>query len=124
MARRSRYQIRSETTFSSRPAAAKFRGFDDPYSPFTFSPQAPPGTFFRSARPGLSLFVPPPVRSQPRSAARPYTFLSPSLAFKYPKRALVCVRRKQRREVLFARRRTGMGARSVRRRTHDSSYRC
>lgn len=47
------------------------------------------------------------------------------LAFRVPRDTFICVRRKQRREVLFARRRTGKGARaSVRHRSDYSDVRC
>lgn len=39
-------------------------------------------------------------------------------------RAYVCLRRAERREVLFAKKRTGKGARSRRRRNEYSSHRC
>lgn len=46
------------------------------------------------------------------------------LAFALPKRVLVCVRRKQRREVLFAKKRTGRGSRSRKRFNVYSQVRC
>ena len=46
-------------------------------------------------------------------------------AFAVPRKVVVCVRRKQRREVLFAMRRTGKGAkRRIRRRNHWSEVSC
>lgn len=47
------------------------------------------------------------------------------LAFAVPRKVSLCVRRKQRREVMFAMRRTGKGARAVRRRRNQfSDVRC
>lgn len=55
-----------------------------------------------------------------RSKALPST-----LAFPSPKNVGVCVRRKTRREVLFAQKKTGHGSRSKRRRrSESSSVRC
>lgn len=67
-------------------------------------------------------------RAQPRSTARGYR--APKLSdhqptFDAPKAALVCVRRKTRREVIFAKKkhRRGAGARR-RRRNYYSNVRC
>lgn len=46
------------------------------------------------------------------------------MSFVAPKRVLVCVRRSQRREVLFAERRTGKGSRSPRHRNEWSDVKC
>lgn len=48
----------------------------------------------------------------------------PGVSFVAPKAVLVCVRRKQRREVLFAGRKTGKGARSPKRRNEWSNVKC
>ena len=46
-------------------------------------------------------------------------------SFAVPEKVVVCVRRKRRREVLFAMRRTGKGSRKLhRRRDHYSDVRC
>lgn len=55
--------------------------------------------------------------------------LSPSFpmerrVFSVPKRVEVCVRRKERREVLFAKRRTGRGSRTPKRRNEWSDVKC
>lgn len=56
----------------------------------------------------------------PRNGNKKVQFSKRSRRYKFsfavPKKVELCVRRKQRREVLFAVRRTGKGARSVRRR--------
>lgn len=46
------------------------------------------------------------------------------LAFRKPNNVFICVRRKQRREVLFAYRQTGRGARSPRLRNSYTDVRC
>ena len=67
-----------------------------------------------------------PARSLNRSQHRlvlPDKKTSPSLPhrvqFDAPKKVLICIRRKQRKEVLFAKRKTGKGARA---RRHRRSY--
>lgn len=47
-----------------------------------------------------------------------------AFGFKVPERVAVCVRRKSRREVLFAKRHTGRGARSRKRFNYWSDVRC
>lgn len=46
------------------------------------------------------------------------------VAFQMPERVVVCVRRKVRREVLFAKRATGKGSRSFKRRNEWSEVKC
>lgn len=60
-------------------------------------------------------------REERRKAAPPF-----SLAFKAPRGVMVCVRRRSRREVLFARGSVGRGSRvsSRRRRNENSDIRC
>lgn len=62
-----------------------------------------------SGHPSHRLVVPPKIRLR---------LYSPpvSVGFHAPHRVAVCVRRKERREVLFAERRTGKGSRASRRR--------
>lgn len=66
---------------------------------------------FRVAR-----VTPPPARAIP--------FLSPRLEIRVPEKVRFCVRRKERREVIFALRKTGKGSRARRQRTGNSSWRC
>ena len=47
-----------------------------------------------------------------------------NVAFSQPKQVAVCIRRKARREVLFAKNRTGKGARSRRTRNQWSDVKC
>lgn len=47
-----------------------------------------------------------------------------AVAFEYPRQAVECVRRSRRRSVLFAKRKTGKGARSRRRRSSFSGISC
>lgn len=67
--------------------------------------------------------LPVSARARPRLRAFP-PFLSPVLAIRQPEKVRFCVRRKERREVLFALKRTGKGSRGPRRRTANSSWRC
>lgn len=46
------------------------------------------------------------------------------LGFALPERVMRCVQRKERREVLFAKRKTGKGARSPKRRNYWSAISC
>lgn len=50
--------------------------------------------------------------------------VSGHFSFRAPRAVVVCVRRKQRREVLFAMKRTGRGAKAPRRLNEWSSVRC
>lgn len=52
------------------------------------------------------------------------TFPSLKLGFAVPEKVARCVRRKTRREVMFATRQTGKGARSRRKRDYWSNVRC
>lgn len=51
-------------------------------------------------------------------------FPEPGLSFSVPREVALCVRRKERREVIFAKRKGGKGARSRRRRNRWSDVRC
>lgn len=63
-----------------------------------------------------------PVKGPTR---RTRSLLPGAVAFKAPSQVLVCVRRKKRKEVLFAKKKTGRGARSkFRRRNYFSNVRC
>lgn len=73
-------------------------------------------------RPALGLFswsADPVVADRKSDMSLPFR-----LAFREPKRVWICVRRKMRREALFALRRTGKGSRSRRRRRDFSDMRC
>lgn len=53
------------------------------------------------------------------------SFADPRWQFEHPRRVLVCVRRKERRQVMFALKRTGKGSRSRRRRrNYFSEVKC
>lgn len=64
--------------------------------------------------------------SEPRRETRHNRFKVPhGLSFSVPRDVFICVRRKNRRSVLFAKRKTGKGARArVRRRNEYSDVRC
>lgn len=63
--------------------------------------------------------VPASVAERPRGWTRQLSF-----SFVGPRKVLICVRRKTRREVLFATRRTRRGSASSRRRNSWSDVRC
>lgn len=54
----------------------------------------------------------------------PRALLREVQSFQDPRRVMICVRRKSRREVLFAIRKTGKGARSRKRRNEWSNVKC
>lgn len=72
------------------------------------------------------------IRQTPRpNIARPYSgatqnigSLSPQIAFRSPNRVAVCIRRKQRKEVLHALRKAGRGGSRPRRYNRNSQVRC
>lgn len=78
----------------------------------------PVAAVFEANRPAARLLEQPNVNKRPRARSR--------TAFKFaaPPEVGVCVRRKSRREVLFALRRTGKGAKSRRRRNAWSGVSC
>lgn len=59
-----------------------------------------------------------------RSSSPARTFQSDHARFDHPKSVLLCVRRKQRREVIFAKRKRKKGAGAKRRRNYFSNVRC
>lgn len=64
---------------------------------------------------------------QNRNVSRPWTAFTPiRLGYTQPKRVLTCIRRKQRKEVLHALKKTGKGsgAKKHARWTIDSKYKC
>lgn len=68
---------------------------------------------FRPARNVLGALA-GPVRVTPKNKSKP--FLAHGLSFSAPKTVALCVRRKRRKEVLFAKNKTRAGAKSRRRR--------
>lgn len=62
-------------------------------------------------------------RKQRRTYVPPF-LLREVASFSDPRRVMVCLRRKTRREVLFAKSKTGKGARSRKRRNQWSNVRC
>lgn len=58
------------------------------------------------------------------SISRSVSDVPKTVAFDDPKRVLVCIRRKTRKQVLFAKRKTGKGARARRRRNYYSGVAC
>lgn len=75
-------------------------------------------------RPSMSI-----VQAKPSIDVKPSRLvrtapLSARAAFDEPHKVVVCVRRKVRREVLFAKRKTGRGARSPKRRNLWSDVKC
>lgn len=90
----------------------------------------PRDAFGRQARVVMSPKASAKARQQPAvkpSRPRLYqsrAFLREVQSFEDPRRVMICVRRKSRREVLFAIRKTGKGARSRKRRNEWSNVRC
>lgn len=69
--------------------------------------------------------VPRAARRLVHSVSTARGFFPPSrFSFAVPKKVAICVRRKTRREVLFAKRSTGKGAKSPRRRNRWSNIGC
>jgi hypothetical protein len=62
--------------------------------------------------------------SRPAVGNRRISSLPAQVAFSQPKQVSVCIRRKTRREVLFAKQRTGRGAKSRRTRNQWSDVKC
>lgn len=79
----------------------------------------PAAAVFQANRPSTRLFDQPNVNKSGRRSSS-----ATKLRFAVPKDVGVCVRRKSRREVLFALRKTGKGARSRRRRNEWSGVTC
>lgn len=81
----------------------------------------------RSSRRVSDSFVTAIARPTKRKASgRPFSLLTPDkFRFAVPDKVLVCVRRKQRREVLHALKKTGKGSRSrFRRRNYNTEVAC
>lgn len=73
------------------------------------------------------LTAPPLIRPRPAAFGRPLRVglpLPAKIMFRQPEHLVLCVRRKQRREVLFAKLKTGKGARARRKRTSWSNIAC
>lgn len=73
-----------------------------------------------------SFVVADPVRPTKRQApGRPLSISADVFRFKVPDNVAVCIRRKERREVLFAKRKTGKGSRKrFRRRNYYTEVSC
>lgn len=97
-------QIRSSVSALPRDVAAASSSFlHGPHRAIVFTPPAP---FKRlPARRGV-VYAPPPVRTPTRKSGGPWRFWG-SLSVRVPERVKFCVQRKERREVLFARRVAG-----------------
>lgn len=108
----------------SRPSAPILPDVTHDLRPFEDRRTYHPLGVFRPARVIGGHPVQPLVPSKP-AKQRSRAFLAHGLAFPNPKRVLICVRRKSRREVLFAKNlhRRGAGARK-RRRTYYSEVKC
>lgn len=65
-----------------------------------------------------------PSPRQRQVGYRPRSQTKAVIAFEQPDQVVLCVRRKERREVLFAKRRHGRGGRRPRRRTWKSQISC
>lgn len=112
--------------------------FSEDLRTFNPSPRAPRTVEGRTAevyRPGqlrrivertrYLMEFPERIQSAPhRYVHRPMARVSSKLGFDIPKQVIVCIRRKTRTEVLFAKRRTRKGAGANRRRNEWSDFKC
>lgn len=99
-----------------RPSESLFRADHHVVEVFPADePAVRPG---RSQRPSTVRQIRPNTRSRPRMRGKP------RFKYQHPKGVAVCVRRHQRKEVLFALKRTGKGARARRRRNYQSEVSC
>lgn len=96
---------RSARTFMARPVQVTRLRND-------YTPIRSPRVVQSSVRYGRQLQTKAPVFARER------------LAFEMPKSVLVCARREMRREVLFAKRKTGRGAYTKKRRNQWSNVKC
>lgn len=85
---------------------------------FDFAPASRPALLFTGGKASVRAA---PARS---GSSRSRALLPSKIMFASPDRVIVCVRRKKRREVLFAKRRTGRGSRGPRRFNRFSQIRC
>lgn len=99
--------------------------------PFSYTPVEDRRLFhplgpFRPARTvaGRSSSVTSSKSLDHRAKSRSFKNLSSVISFAAPRDVLICVRRKSRREVLFARRKTRRGARSPKSRNWYSAISC
>lgn len=122
MARRRRRSQRDDNTIARSPLlrtrnfVPDLRLFEDrrEFYPDLFRPAR--GVFSRSAD---IVVAEPRKRSARADLSVPFR-----LSFRSPSHVVMCARRHRRREVLFAYRRTGKGAKSRRRRNEYSDVRC
>lgn len=129
--RRKRQRRSSEVTFS-RPLTARLLGplpssvrFQKSHAVAVEDRRTHhPLGFFRPARQWSGHPVQPNVVSK-NSVGKQAKRFPVGIRFADPRRTLICVRRKQRKEVLFAKRKTGKGARARhRRRNYFSEVSC
>lgn len=64
------------------------------------------------------------ARPKPFNPLRPFSSLPATVGFRSPKQVIICLKRKVRKEVIFAKKLSGKGSRSSRRRNNWSSIRC
>lgn len=110
------------------PLYRPLRTFDltDAYDGREFHPDEPVGQIKTLTGAPARIDVPRPVRVRERekSRSKPYKFFSTAvLAFQTPSKVVVCVRRRRRREVMFASGRAGRFF-TPKRRTWTSLIRC
>lgn len=65
-----------------------------------------------------------PVRAGKAQLSRPHGHLASQIGFDQPRKVLICIRRKTRKQVLFAKRRTRKGSRSRKHRNYFSEIQC
>lgn len=91
---------------------------------FDFSPGTRPAKLF-SGQPARFTLDPAQVKkTQQKNSTRQRQVVPTKIAFSAPKETLVCIRRSRRKEVLFAKRKTGKGGQKKPRRSPWSEYKC
>lgn len=110
-------QLRSSPR-TARPFSSHLNLIQD-LRTFDFEPGTRPARLF-SGQPATVGFVPNVNKSKPGKPAKLYG----QMAFTAPTETLVCVRRSRRKEVLFAKKKTGKGGQRKPRRSTWSDYKC
>lgn len=108
----------------SRPKIARpsrLLSMVDDLRTFDFEPATRPARLFSGGVASVG-FV--PNSNKKAASGRPARLHNFQMAFTAPAETLVCVRRKRRKEVLFAKKKTGKGGQRKPRRSRWSDYRC
>lgn len=101
--------------------ATRLTGMDDRRT-FDFEPATRPARLFTGSTASVTV-TPTQPQKQNQKLTRP-NFNRAQLAFSMPGETLICIRRKRRKEVLFAKRKTGKGGQRRPRRSAYSDTKC